>query len=88
MTKLLCCVLNGEYHAKWKDQDARILCTGCITDLLEKEYAGPKGELATNLLLEEFKFLHTIADCNCACENTSDLIAEEFIGFDRHPKII
>lgn len=83
MTNLLCCVLNGEYHSKWKDQDDKILCRGCLTDLVEKEFMGLEGNELTNSLLEEFKFLHPTAECNFRC------MAEHlFENSSRLPKII
>ena len=71
--KLLCCTLNGEFHSKWKDHEPEILCQGCITDLLEKEYGDLEGHDFTNLILQDFKWLHPTSDCNGTCEEPKEL---------------
>lgn len=83
MTKLLCCVLNGEYHSKWKDLDDEILCQGCITDFLEKEYGGLNSDEFTNIVTDEFRFLHPTSDCNFSC-----MSEHLFENSSRLPKII
>lgn len=83
MTKLLCCVLNGEYHSKWKDQGDKILCQGCITDLLKREYEGLGSNELTNLFISDFRFLHPTSDCNFACMGE-----HLFENSSRLPKII
>ena len=83
MARLLCCVLSGEFHSKWKDHEDKILCQGCITDLLDAEYGNYNGNDFTNRVVQDFKFLHPISDCDYGC-----MSEHLFEDSSRIPKII